>query len=1021
MTELGPQKTRIAILGGGIGALTAAFELTEQDRAGTKYDISIYTVGWRLGGKASVGRDKLQQWRAFEHGLHVWSGFYDNAFDLVQRLYDRIKCRLECSDEECSKFGELNYYDWRSKFEGLNHLTVMEFDCGTWKPWVLDLLPNGLDPGISFDHDPAPLVFLTQLFSWLEQSFIQSDLPGYLNPQTSAEVRRGIAEIVGDYRLASGATPLSTARELTARLPSDPQAIGEGDKTKILSLLQLFRSQVEKAVAAAPDGDDQARRLDILYDLAVAIATGIFTDRVLRGGFDAIDDCEWSKWISDNGCKPTSVNSAIVRGCYDYVFGYVRGVRSVAAGVGTLSLLRFLLTYKGSVFFTLREPMGDFLFAPLYEYLCSRGVRFNFFHRVDSLGLSGDGRHIQNIVLGRQVKLKNHETGYEPLVCLPRKNNKSWPLHPDYDQIEDGDRLRDYDLESAWTDWPDALGPRILRRRSVDGNKRDDDRDTFDIAILAIGLGGLSKICSELTNRFPATWGNCCEQVKTVATLGVELWARPQVDKLGWLDSRTVLSGFALEDDTWCKAPLHSWADNSPLLALEVPTTCPPPRSLAYFVGIFPDADAIPCPPDPDFPESETRRAKAAVADWMDNRLTVLWPNARDPETNGFLWNLLDSPADVIGRERLDWQYVRPNINPSERYVLSVPSSLRHRLWPDGSGISNLFLAGDWVRTGLDAGCIEAAVMAGRAAARAITGANMNIPGFGNSGRISVPITLLPLVNLIKQFKTHTAGGVGSMDAYCVTMTVASADVQKMLPSGLHLTPPGGSTDSHPLVLLFSRQHNVRPGFMPFGGINYHEFIALIPYVERDDVGAPTGGPFSYMTHLLLDELPPVLIGVNLYGYNKRLARISSSGGSFDIRSDLGEIRARFRERGLPGSAALFPNLDSVRQLLEHPLVSLTASGVWVYSHLDFCFDAANFQGVVGNIAIGAPFAPSVAPDHTFPSIGDEQFGAFRFQTRWSLSVPLTSGDISDNVMPPDLRNFAASLAGTRLGAWRGR
>jgi predicted NAD/FAD-dependent oxidoreductase len=63
---------------------------------------------------------------------------------------------------------------------------------------------------------------------------------------------------------------------------------------------------------------------------------------------------------------------------------------------------------------------------------------------------------------------------------------------------------------------------------------------------------------------------------------------------------------------------------------------------------------------------------------------------------------------------------LRVNINPSDRYVLSVKDSLDSRMTADGSGIGNLYLAGDWVRTGLNAGCVEAAVMAGQAAAKAI-------------------------------------------------------------------------------------------------------------------------------------------------------------------------------------------------------------------------------------------------------------------------------------------------------------
>jgi hypothetical protein len=79
----------------------------------------------------------------------------------------------------------------------------------------------------------------------------------------------------------------------------------------------------------------------------------------------------------------------------------------------------------------------------------------------------------------------------------------------------------------------------------------------------------------------------------------------------------------------------------------------------------------------------------------MNNRLTKLWPGASDPLTSCFRWDLLDAPQCVTGSHRLDYQYLRTNIEPWERYVLSKPDTLRWRLWPDGSGISNLFLAGD--------------------------------------------------------------------------------------------------------------------------------------------------------------------------------------------------------------------------------------------------------------------------------------------------------------------------------------
>src|SRR5271156_981295 len=137
----------------------------------------------------------------------------------------------------------------------------------------------------------------------------------------------------------------------------------------------------------------------------------------------------------------------------------------------------------------------------------------------------------------------------------------------------------------------------------------------------------------------------------------------------------------------------------------------------------------------------------------------------------GFRWELLEAPPDGKGRDRLNSQYWRVNINPSERYVLSAPDSVQYRLWPDGSGIDNLYLAGDWVRSGVNGGCIEAAIIAGRMAARAITESDMTIPGDGsNSGDFSIPIGALPLISAADKLKSGAAGGVGAVDAYCVTI-----------------------------------------------------------------------------------------------------------------------------------------------------------------------------------------------------------------------------------------------------------
>ena len=63
--------------------MAAAYQLTEADPEGEKYDITVYQQGWRIGGKGASGRNAEIAERIEEHGLHVWSGFYENSFQVM--------------------------------------------------------------------------------------------------------------------------------------------------------------------------------------------------------------------------------------------------------------------------------------------------------------------------------------------------------------------------------------------------------------------------------------------------------------------------------------------------------------------------------------------------------------------------------------------------------------------------------------------------------------------------------------------------------------------------------------------------------------------------------------------------------------------------------------------------------------------------------------------------------------------------------------------------------------------------
>lgn len=69
-------RQRLAVLGGGLGSLAAVFEITEQPDWQQRYEITVYQLRHRLGGKGASGRNCDAGQRIEEHGLHVWFGFY---------------------------------------------------------------------------------------------------------------------------------------------------------------------------------------------------------------------------------------------------------------------------------------------------------------------------------------------------------------------------------------------------------------------------------------------------------------------------------------------------------------------------------------------------------------------------------------------------------------------------------------------------------------------------------------------------------------------------------------------------------------------------------------------------------------------------------------------------------------------------------------------------------------------------------------------------------------------------------
>ncbi len=969
MSLMSEKKRKIAILGGGVGAMTAAYALASSEDAKDRYEITVYQMGWRLGGKGASGRNAAQGQRIEEHGLHVWSGFYDNAIGQIRKVFADLQ-----GDPAV-------FQSFETAFLPHNDIMLTEPDGSEWKTWVirppiLDSVPGSGGPGLS----------ALQMFKAVV-AYVKS-----LIDQTSADPAAGLhadpaqvlpaahqAQIRG--RVGARALPPTLhhwLHAMTMALPDDPAAYTQADKSALVTLTREVHLEAQARVALrriAADWTDAIRRLYMTIDLGAAVLRGIMADDVPFAGFAAVDDQEFSSWIASHGAAEATIQGALIKAVYDYAFGYAKGQtdlasRSIGAGTFMHGSIRLALTYKGAIFYKMNAGMGDTVFAPYHKALQKLGVSFRFFHQVTGLHLDPAARRIDQIGIAEQAQVQGD---YDPYVRVGALD--CWPSQPLWDRLQNGAALQAAGVNFEAPD--PAPAPTLMLQRGVD----------FDDVVLGISIGGLPDIAAELVAADPA-WRDMLANVGTVATQAMQLWLRPDVAALGGPQGQPIITAFA--------DAMNTVADMSHVIQAEAWAPGLTPGTVAYFCG-------------PLAHGAESRPVIATSQAWMKANGHKLLPAAfaADGSVNPAL--LIADPA--AGHPD-PWaaQYFRANTAGSERYVLSTPGSARYRLRADRSGFSNLWLAGDWTLTGINAGCVEAAAMSGLRAAAGL----MGIPA-GIAGEPADPVTPLPgnreaadgraypapvLRTLVPQnsgWPWSVAYGMAQTTGAAVTLPFDRAKVAAMLPAGLELLPqPVTAADQHPVVLLFARQRNVRPNLFPFG-MNYNEFICAVPWVRHTDPALQDLPPLICPTVLFLDSLAPILLGIYGYGFNKIRAAIAADADSYIIRdqADQSEIIAcSFAPAGPKTSPRDLPLFGATWPVWEMPMVTRSKLGAWQYSVYDFSLAQARMQPVAMDIRIASPRLGLPPGAITVPSIATSALGGFFLTAAGTINNPFQSAQL---------------------------
>lgn len=663
---------RVAILGGGMAGLSAAWRLSEPGWRDRFDSITVYQRGWRLGGKAASSRGP--NGRIEEHGLHVWLGSYDNAFAVLRECYSELDRKRTDPSAPVQT--------WDQALIPSDNLGMAERWGDDWLVWLGGFARNDELPGEpdTTGREVTVVGFVRRALQ-LVLDFADSLREPGLTLTTSAQPPSPVADAL---RRGVGAA-LITLADARAGAGIGPHLLDD--------VLDAIRRALDHGRRP------EHRRIWQLLSLVTATARGLIVDCLLTdpGGFRAINDEDFREWVLRHGAHPDVIDFPLVRGMYDMVFGYRGGDRdrpAFGAGLAVFLTGVMLFQYKGAVFWKMTAGMGDVVIAPLYQALKRRGVEFEFFHRLDALHLDDRRQAVDAISLGRQVGLADGVDTYEPLARVG--GLPVFPNRPLTEQIRDRPGLDT--LETHFGDRT-VVERRILRRGT-----------DFDHVVLAVSLGMVDIVARELVED-RVEWREMTEHLGTVATQAFQLWLQPDEQSLGWHRPAVTTSGFIPPFDTWASMPQTLWAEDWP--------DDEKPGAVGYFCGPF-DA-AWPTTEDhEDYVRRCAQRVTASAVDHLDRNVGLFLPGAMGE--NGFAWQLLCGVNGHRGADALASQHISVNIDPSDRYVQSLPGTDRYRLRPDESGYDNLVLAGDWTDCGMNAGCIEAAVMSGLQAANALLG-----------------------------------------------------------------------------------------------------------------------------------------------------------------------------------------------------------------------------------------------------------------------------------------------------------
>ncbi len=705
---------KIAILGGGPAALTAAVTITNEKNWQSKYDITIYQMGWRLGGKCATGRNAEKNQRIEEHGIHAFMGSYFNALTMMKSCYDEL---------QRPKSVPINSF--ATAFRPQNSVLRWEFGGGVNKRWPLSFPANAADPATMDEKSLiAAVTEKGNATAWL-LTMLEGGLGILMHNFFSGLKLAYQMKAPLDFTFSPGAPRpgfagiVALIKNLSDTLKG---AVLQGKlSVKVADAITEFCTEVAPLgkLLTQEDDRDRVRRMAVSLEYMAVLLRGSLVDKVATRGFKQIDDMDFVAWMRSHGASEAVLDSPMTLTAPNVSYQYPEGDASIQPTMAAGAYLQWSLRtfcYLGHFIYFFNAGTGDTIVAPIYELLKKRGVKFKFFHRVENLGVKG--KKISHIDMTLQATLKDCEGEYQPLVNV--KNLPCWPSTPDYSQLNEGDDIKKTigdsaaDLESPWCPWK-GVGKLTL--------KQGED---FDQVVLGISVGALPAICKELADT-SEPFKKMLATSSTAATQAMQIWLNETPHDLGWNhalpQSEPVISANFM-------MPMSGVADFSEYTKFENWPQNNEPAGCLYLCGMLPPIVPPAKRKGEDYVNQQYYAAQTASVQTLISGFGIMYPESTVAETkvgdplsmNFSLLHMLKKGSKLKGVSRFQDQYWCANVNPSDSYVLTPPGSPEYRLRANNSGFSNLVLTGDWIDNSLNFGSVEASVMSGKQAGNAVLG-----------------------------------------------------------------------------------------------------------------------------------------------------------------------------------------------------------------------------------------------------------------------------------------------------------